>query len=310
MSQDETNDGGGGGSAEAQAFTSVHDLVHYALASQPNKRAGLRQIYATCKEKGRIASKHGGGCRLLTANEHWKSQIRHALYTSPRFKRAGDGTDEWAPTSPDAPTPRTKTVRIDAGAATATATGTGTGAGGATPSGGSDHSNAGGGGGGGGTSRRATGAKTTAKAKKASRSPPKATAKGKEKASEETSSGDARGGGRKRARAESLAAKTTPEQSVTETTTSLPSARDPASVMSPSKPPSRTPLAEVKSAAAKRSPSLRGQTPPLLVSRSGSPTHDSLPAATFKVMVGNIAVTPKARDPTHRRKHRPARAAT
>jgi hypothetical protein len=28
------------------------------------------------------------------------------------------------------------------------------------------------------------------------------------------------------------------------------------------------------------------------------------------VMVGNIAVTPKARDPTHRRKHRPARAAT
>ena len=33
----------------------------------------------------------GKGSRLLTANEHWKSQIRHALYTSPRFKRVDDG---------------------------------------------------------------------------------------------------------------------------------------------------------------------------------------------------------------------------
>ena len=45
------------------------------------------QIYEACKERGRIAYKRSGGSRLITHNEHWKSQIRHALYTSDRFVR-------------------------------------------------------------------------------------------------------------------------------------------------------------------------------------------------------------------------------
>ena len=45
------------------------------------------QIYEACKERGRIAYKRSGGSRLITHNEHWKSQIRHALYTSDRFIR-------------------------------------------------------------------------------------------------------------------------------------------------------------------------------------------------------------------------------
>jgi len=76
-----------------RAFHSVHDLVHYAILSQPNNLASLRMIYSICQREGRIASKHGGGSRLITSNEHWKSQIRHALYTSPRFKRMG--SDDW-----------------------------------------------------------------------------------------------------------------------------------------------------------------------------------------------------------------------
>ena len=80
---------GAAGWAEAEAFASVHDLVHYAILSQPGRRATLRQIYTTCEEKGRIAYKHGKGSRLIIANEHWKSQIRHALYTSPRWGGAG-----------------------------------------------------------------------------------------------------------------------------------------------------------------------------------------------------------------------------
>lgn len=47
------------------------------------------QIYEACKERGRIAYKRSGGSRLITHNEHWKSQIRHALYTSDRFVRCG-----------------------------------------------------------------------------------------------------------------------------------------------------------------------------------------------------------------------------
>ena len=45
------------------------------------------QIYQACEREGRIAYKRSGGSRLITHNEHWKSQIRHALYTCDRFVR-------------------------------------------------------------------------------------------------------------------------------------------------------------------------------------------------------------------------------
>jgi hypothetical protein len=48
------------------------------------------QIYYACEERGRIAYKRSGGSRLITHNDHWKSQIRHALYTSDRFERCAD----------------------------------------------------------------------------------------------------------------------------------------------------------------------------------------------------------------------------
>ena len=51
----------------------------------------------------------GKGSRLLTANEHWKSQIRHALYTSPRFKRVDDG-EAWSVSNPEAKAPEPVTV--------------------------------------------------------------------------------------------------------------------------------------------------------------------------------------------------------
>ena len=44
-----------------RAFHSVHDLVHYAILSQPNNLASLRLIYSICQREGRIASKHGAG---------------------------------------------------------------------------------------------------------------------------------------------------------------------------------------------------------------------------------------------------------
>jgi hypothetical protein len=54
----------------------------------------------------------GVGSRHLTANEHWKSQIRHALYTSPRFTRAEEGEDDWRVSNCDAPAPATTVVRV------------------------------------------------------------------------------------------------------------------------------------------------------------------------------------------------------
>lgn len=105
---------------EEQAFASVHDLVHYAILSQTGRSASLRQIYTTCEQKGRIAYKHGKGSRLITANEHWKSQIRHALYTSPRFSRI-QGGDDWSVSSGHGDMPKTTTVRVST-ASTSTTT--------------------------------------------------------------------------------------------------------------------------------------------------------------------------------------------
>ena len=96
--------------AAERAFHSVHDLVHYAILSQPTSAASLRMIYSICQKEGRIASKHGNGSRLITANEHWKSQIRHALYTSPRFRRLGN--DDWGVAAGHQVMPDTTTVFV------------------------------------------------------------------------------------------------------------------------------------------------------------------------------------------------------
>lgn len=98
------------GHGAERAFHSVHDLVHYAILSQPNHTASLRCIYSICQRAGRIASKHGTGSRLITANEHWKSQIRHALYTSSRFKRIAN--DDWTVGSGHLDMPETTTVYL------------------------------------------------------------------------------------------------------------------------------------------------------------------------------------------------------
>jgi hypothetical protein len=98
------------GTEAERAFHSVHDLVHFAILSQPGHQASLRLIYSICQRAGRIASKHGGGSRLITANEHWKSQIRHALYTSPRFKRIG--SDDWGVAAGHLNSPDTTVVYV------------------------------------------------------------------------------------------------------------------------------------------------------------------------------------------------------
>ena len=49
------------------------------------------QIYRACEKRGRIAYKRSGGSRFITHNDHWKSQIRHALYTGDRFVRCAHG---------------------------------------------------------------------------------------------------------------------------------------------------------------------------------------------------------------------------
>lgn len=79
---------------EVDAYSSVHDMIHAAIIGH-GPRATLREIYWACEARGRIAYKRSGGSRLITHNEHWKSQIRHALYTCPRFIRAGLGEDFW-----------------------------------------------------------------------------------------------------------------------------------------------------------------------------------------------------------------------
>ncbi|CAK0771125.1 hypothetical protein CVIRNUC_003835 [Coccomyxa viridis] len=79
---------------EVEAFCGVHDMIHAAILSH-GSQASLREIYRACEMRGRIAYKRSGGSRLITHNDHWKSQIRHALYTSDRFVRASEGADCW-----------------------------------------------------------------------------------------------------------------------------------------------------------------------------------------------------------------------
>ena len=85
-------------SASSTAFLSVHDLVHFAITTSTTKSATLREIYSICEKHGRIAHKHNRKSRLITSNVHWKSQVRHALYTSKRFTRTeskGEQSDRW-----------------------------------------------------------------------------------------------------------------------------------------------------------------------------------------------------------------------
>lgn len=53
------------------------------------------QIYEVCEEHGRIAYRRADGSRLITSNDHWKSQVRHALYTGGRFERVPSNGEYW-----------------------------------------------------------------------------------------------------------------------------------------------------------------------------------------------------------------------
>jgi hypothetical protein len=57
------------------------------------------QIYEVCEEHGRIAYRRADGSRLITSNDHWKSQVRHALYTGGRFERVPSNGEYWQLTS-------------------------------------------------------------------------------------------------------------------------------------------------------------------------------------------------------------------
>jgi hypothetical protein len=48
-----------------------------------------------CEGNGRIAYRRAGGSRLITSNDHWKSQVRHALYTGGRFQRVTHTSEYW-----------------------------------------------------------------------------------------------------------------------------------------------------------------------------------------------------------------------
>ena len=66
----------------------MHGTVRFVTRFLPQVLFGLNlQIYKACQQRGRIAYKRSGGSRLITHNDHWKSQIRHALYTCDRFSR-------------------------------------------------------------------------------------------------------------------------------------------------------------------------------------------------------------------------------
>jgi len=88
------NSATGGPSKKVMAFSSVHDMIHASILAH-GSCASLREIYQHCQRNGRILYKRSGGSRLITDNDHWKSQIRHALYTSGRFVRSEHNTDYW-----------------------------------------------------------------------------------------------------------------------------------------------------------------------------------------------------------------------
>lgn len=66
----------------------------------PFSRPSPLQIYEVCERNGRIAYRRAGGSRLITSNDHWKSQVRHALYTGDRFRRVSSNSEFWQLTPP------------------------------------------------------------------------------------------------------------------------------------------------------------------------------------------------------------------
>jgi len=58
------------------------------------------QIYEVCDRNGRIAYRRADGSRLITTNDHWKSQVRHALYTGGRFERVPGNGEFWQLSQP------------------------------------------------------------------------------------------------------------------------------------------------------------------------------------------------------------------
>ncbi len=73
--------------ASAHAATSRPCWLARHTRSPPLTFCVPPQIYRACEVRGRIAYKRSGGSRFITHNDHWKSQIRHALYTGDRFVR-------------------------------------------------------------------------------------------------------------------------------------------------------------------------------------------------------------------------------
>lgn len=86
------------------------NLASIAACAETPKHPRFSAVSLTRRARPSFAD--GVGSRHLTANEHWKSQIRHALYTSPRFTRAEEGEDDWRVSNCDAPAPATTVVRV------------------------------------------------------------------------------------------------------------------------------------------------------------------------------------------------------
>jgi len=84
---------------EVDAYASVADLIHAAIAANGGA-ATLKEIYEVCERNGRIAYRRADGSRLITTNDHWKSQVRHALYTGGRFERVPGNGEFWRLSQP------------------------------------------------------------------------------------------------------------------------------------------------------------------------------------------------------------------
>lgn len=79
---------------EVEAYGSVADLIQAAIVSNDGA-ADLKAIYEVCELHGRIAYRRADGSRIITCNDHWKSQVRHALYTGGKFQRNASNSDLW-----------------------------------------------------------------------------------------------------------------------------------------------------------------------------------------------------------------------
>eukprot|EP00201_Polytomella_parva_P004610 CAMPEP_0175083824 /NCGR_PEP_ID=MMETSP0052_2-20121109/27634_1 /TAXON_ID=51329 ORGANISM="Polytomella parva, Strain SAG 63-3" /NCGR_SAMPLE_ID=MMETSP0052_2 /ASSEMBLY_ACC=CAM_ASM_000194 /LENGTH=385 /DNA_ID=CAMNT_0016355391 /DNA_START=28 /DNA_END=1182 /DNA_ORIENTATION=- len=78
----------------SQVYSSIQDLIQACITRVGNS-ASLQQVYAVCQDIGYVVDCRKGGWRLIINSKHWKSQIRHTLYTSFRFQRCQEGGDLW-----------------------------------------------------------------------------------------------------------------------------------------------------------------------------------------------------------------------